>query len=182
MQALLQREVPSSGTCALQEAQTATFAAGCFWVVELRFQRIPGVVETQVGYTGGHMAHPTYDDVLSDETGHAEAVEVAFDPEVVSFRELADVFFEMHDPTTLNRQGNDHGRQYRSAIFFHSKAQETEAKEALADAQKLYSNSIKTQIVPASEWWPAEEYHQRYLSKGGQSASKGDLSPIRCYG
>lgn len=149
--------------------EKATFAAGCFWGVEADFRRVTGVVSTRVGYTGGRFENPTYEDVCSDETGHAEAVEVEFDPAKVSYQDLLAIFWECHDPTTLNRQGPDVGTQYRSAIFFHSPAQQAAAiasKEALQGGGR-YRESIVSQIVPASTFYPAEDYHQQYLEKRG---------------
>jgi peptide-methionine (S)-S-oxide reductase len=149
--------------------EKATFAAGCFWGVEATFRQIPGVISTRVGYTGGQTANPTYEDVCTDRTGHAEAVEVEFDPARVRYGDLLRVFWENHDPTQLNRQGPDWGTQYRSAIFFHSPAQEAEArasKESLGKARR-YSKPIVTQIVPAATFYPAEDYHQQYLEKRG---------------
>jgi peptide-methionine (S)-S-oxide reductase len=150
----------------------ATFAAGCFWGVEARFREIPGVVDAAVGYTGGRLAEPTYRDVCSGTTGHAEAVEVVFDPERVSYDDLLDAFWNLHDPTTPNRQGPDYGEQYRSAIFFHGLEQERAAREskARADASGKFKRPIVTQIVPAGQFWRAEDYHQRYLEKRGQAA------------
>ena len=162
--------------------QLATFAAGCFWSVELVYQRLPGVLSTQVGYTGGHIDHPTYHQVCSGSTGHAESVRVEYDPEQVSYSHLLRVFFDKHDPTTLNRQGNDIGAQYRSAIFYHSPEQREEAQAAVALEEKQLGKTVVTQIVEAGPWWPAEEYHQQYLEKGGQCALKGCKDKIRCYG
>jgi peptide-methionine (S)-S-oxide reductase len=147
----------------------ATFAAGCFWGVEATFRQIPGVISTRVGYTGGDFAHPTYKDVCSDRTGHAEAVEVEFDPSKVSYEHLLNVFWENHDPTQLNRQGPDYGSQYRSAIFSHSTEQEQAArasKEKL-QASGQFHRPIVTQIVPAVTFYEAEDYHQQYLEKRG---------------
>ena len=152
--------------------QLATFGAGCFWGVELNFRKVPGVVDALVGYEGGAMPNPTYRDVCTDTTGHAEVVQVEFDPQVVSFDRLLDVFFELHDPTTLNRQGPDAGTQYRSAIFFHDEAQkvEAEAKIAALDQTGRFRRGIVTQVVPAATFFKAEDYHQRYLEKRGQAS------------
>lgn len=151
--------------------EIATFAAGCFWGVEETFRRSPGVVDTAVGYTGGRTPNPTYQEVCSDRTGHAEAVRVEFDPAKISYGRLLEIFFQNHDPTTHNRQGPDIGSQYRSAIFFHSPEQEQEAhamKEALGKSG-TFRRPIVTEIVPAVEFHRAEEYHQRYLEKRGIS-------------
>ncbi len=149
--------------------EKATFAAGCFWGVESAFRQVPGVVDTAVGYTGGSLANPTYEDVCTDQTGHAEAVQVEFDPAKVSYEKLLDVFWENHDPTTKNRQGPDVGTQYRSAIFFHSPEQEKAASESRARLEKSgkFRRPIVTEIVPEKGFWRAEEYHQRYLEKRG---------------
>src|SRR5579875_3844566 len=147
--------------------EKATFAAGCFWGVEATFRRLPGVTDTQVGYTGGHLPNPTYEEVCTDRTGHAEAVEITFDPQVIRYHDLLRVFWDSHDPTTKDRQGPDIGTQYRSAIFFHSPEQEKEARASLAEAQKRFPRPIVTQIVPASKFYRAEEYHQQYLEKRG---------------
>jgi peptide-methionine (S)-S-oxide reductase len=149
--------------------EKATFAAGCFWGVEATFRAMPGVVNTRVGYTGGKTDNPTYKEVCTDRTGHAEAVEVEFDPAQVRYDDLLKVFWENHDPTQLNRQGPDWGTQYRSAIFFHTPQQQAAAqasKEALEKAQR-FSKPIVTQIVPAVTFYPAEDYHQQYLEKRG---------------
>jgi peptide-methionine (S)-S-oxide reductase len=150
--------------------EKATFAAGCFWGVEAAFWNIPGVLDTRVGYIGGQTANPTYQQVCSHTTGHAEAVEVTFDPETVSYEQLLDVFWDSHDPTQLNRQGPDVGDQYRSAIFFHCPEQQAIATKSLAKAQTQVTRPIVTEITPASEFWPAEDYHQRYLEKRGLAA------------
>jgi peptide-methionine (S)-S-oxide reductase len=148
---------------------TATFAAGCFWGVEDAFRQVKGVTSTTVGYIGGTTKNPTYQEVCTDRTGHAEAVEVEFDPRQVSYRELLAAFFQSHDPTTINRQGPDIGTQYRSAIFFHDAEQEAEAREAKAALEKsgVFRRPIVTQIVPASEFYRAEDYHQQYFEKQG---------------
>src|SRR5437660_8602574 len=148
----------------------ATFAVGCFWGVEATFRQIPGVTATRVGYIGGNLKDPTYKDVCTDSTGHAEAVEVEYDPAKVSYEDLLNVFWENHDPTQLNRQGPDVGAQYRSAIFFHTPEQEAAArtsKEAL-DRSGQYKRPIVTEITPASEFYRAEDYHQQYLEKRGR--------------
>jgi peptide-methionine (S)-S-oxide reductase len=149
--------------------ERATFGAGCFWGVEATFQQIRGVSSTAVGYMGGTLRNPTYRDVCTDRTGHAEVLQVEFDPAVVSYDRLLDLFWENHDPTALNRQGPDVGTQYRSAIFFHTPEQEAAAR---ASKEKLqaggrYRGTIVTEITPAAEFWRAEEYHQRYLEKRG---------------
>lgn len=147
--------------------EKATFGAGCFWGVESAFRRFAGVESTQVGYAGGDLNNPTYHDVCTDRTGHAEVVEVTYDPQVVSYHDLLEVFWNNHNPTTLNRQGPDVGTQYRSVIFYHSPEQEAEARASRDAAQSRFSRPIVTQIVPAAEFWRAEEYHQQYLEKRG---------------
>jgi len=149
--------------------EKATFGAGCFWGVEETFRRLAGVQSTQVGYAGGSLKNPTYEDVCTDRTGHAEVVEVTFDPAVISYHDLLNVFWENHDPTTKDRQGPDVGNQYRSAIFFHSPEQEAEARASRDAAQKSFKRPIVTEIVPAPQFWPAEDYHQQYLAKRGLS-------------
>jgi peptide-methionine (S)-S-oxide reductase len=147
----------------------ATFAAGCFWGVEATFRALPGVNSTRVGYIGGKTQNPTYKDVCTDTTGHAEAVEVDYDPAKVSYDKLLQVFWENHDPTQVNRQGPDFGTQYRTAIFFYDAEQEAQAKaskQKLEDS-KRFSKPIATQIVPAATFWEAEDYHQQYLEKRG---------------
>ena len=151
------------------KTDTATFAAGCFWGVQAEFDKVKGVVQTTVGCSGGHTEHATYRDVCSDTTGHAEAVEVVFDPSVVIYEQLLDKFWSMHDPTTPNQQGPDVGSQYRSVIFYHSPAQESAAaasKEKLEKSHR-FRRPIVTEIVPAATFWPAEEYHQKYFQKHG---------------
>jgi peptide-methionine (S)-S-oxide reductase len=147
----------------------ATFAAGCFWGIEAAFREIEGVSSTRVGYTGGSYDNPTYRDVCSGRTGHAESVEVTFDPAKVSFDRLLEVFWEIHDPTTLNRQGPDIGSQYRSVIFFHNNEQEAAARTSKDQLQRSgkHSRDIVTEITPASTFWPAEDYHQQYFEKQG---------------
>jgi len=147
----------------------AIFAAGCFWGVEATFRQLPGVSSTRVGYTGGDFSNPTYKDVCTDRTGHAEAVEVEYDPAKLPYDKLLETFWENHDPTQLNRQGPDWGTQYRSAIFFTTPEQEAAAKASKAALEKSrrYSKPIVTQIVPASTFFQAEDYHQQYLEKRG---------------
>src|SRR6202171_1702438 len=149
----------------------ATFAAGCFWGVEAAFRQVPGVRSTAVGYSGGTLEAPTYADVCNGHTGHAEVVEVDFDPARVSYNALLDVFWENHDPTTLNRQGPDVGEQYRSAVFFHSPEQEAAATavKGRLEEEGGFRRPIVTEISPASRFWRAEEYHQRYFEKHGIS-------------
>jgi peptide-methionine (S)-S-oxide reductase len=150
--------------------EKAIFAAGCFWGVEASFRALPGVVDAQVGYTGGTLLNPTYHDVCTDRTGHAEALEITFDPAKISYEKLLDHFWQMHDPTTPNRQGPDSGTQYRSAIFFHSSEQEKTARASRERWQARFRQPIVTEIVPASTFYRAEEYHQRYLEKKGLSS------------
>ena len=155
--------------------EKATFAAGCFWGVESAFRRIPGVTATRVGYIGGHTDSPTYEDVCSHTTGHAEAVEVEFDPAEVSYGELLELFFASHDPTQLNRQGPDVGDQYRSAVFFHSPQQEEAALQAKARAQAGEQRPVVTQIEPAPEFYDAEDYHQQFFEKRGRTSCHAGL-------
>ena len=155
--------------------EKATFAAGCFWGVEAAFRQVKGVVSTSVGYTGGSFDDPTYEDVCSGRTGHAETVEVEYDPSKVSYEELLTVFWDSHDPTTLNRQGPDVGTQYRSAIFFHTPEQ---GSAAIASKEKLqrsgrYKKPIVTEITPASQFYRAEDYHQQYFEKRGSARHTG---------
>jgi len=149
--------------------ETATFAAGCFWGVEEAFRALPGVKQTRVGYTGGSVENPFYEMVCGGRTGHAEALEILFDPEVVSFQELLDRFFTIHDPTQMNRQGPDIGSQYRSAVFYHSPEQEKAVRETIERLpdERAYKQPIATQVVPAVTFYPAEEYHQQYFAKRG---------------
>jgi len=149
--------------------EKATFGAGCFWGVEATFRQIAGVISTAVGYMGGSLKNPTYKDVCTDRTGHAEVVEVVYDASKVAYDELLNVFWENHDPTTLNRQGPDVGTQYRSVIFFHTPDQEVAAKASKEKLERAgaYRRPIVTEITPATEFWRAEEYHQQYLEKRG---------------
>ena len=149
----------------------ATFGAGCFWHVEDLLHKTKGVKSTQVGYIGGKLAHPTYEEVCTDATGHAEAVQVEYDPNEISYDELLKVFWSNHDPTSLNRQGPDVGNQYRSAIFFHDEEQKKIAQKSKEELEKLgkFQKPIVTEIVPAPEFYKAEEYHQKYFQKHGLS-------------
>lgn len=149
--------------------EKATFGAGCFWGVETRFGELTGVIDTAVGYEGGHVEHPSYKEVCTDRTGHAEVVELTFDPSRLAYETLLDTFFSLHDPTQLNRQGPDWGSQYRSVIFTHSDEQMAAAKAKIAElnASGTYRKPIVTQVAPATTFWKAEEYHQRYLEKRG---------------
>lgn len=151
------------------QTELATFGAGCFWGVEVTFRQIEGVLDAAVGYSGGKTANPTYEEVCSDRTGHAEVVQVTFDPARVQYDRLLDVFFTSHDPTTLNRQGPDVGAQYRSAIFYHGDTQKAAAEAARErwGASGRFRGPIVTEISPAQPFWRAEEYHQRYLEKRG---------------
>jgi peptide-methionine (S)-S-oxide reductase len=154
----------------------ATFGAGCFWGVEAAFRQIEGVTRTRVGYSGGTLENPTYEDVCSHTTGHAEVVEVTYDPERVTYEQLLDVFWGKHDPTQLNRQGWDIGDQYRSVIFFHDQEQQEAAVRAQAHEQSRWSAPIVTQIEPAQTFFEAEDYHQQYLEKQGRSSCTATLA------
>jgi peptide-methionine (S)-S-oxide reductase len=168
--------------------KVATFAGGCFWGFELAYQRVPGVVYTAVGYQQGPEDSPTYDQVCSGNTGHTEAIAVIYDPEECSYESLLDTYFGRVDPTTVNGQGNDRGRQYRTGVYFHNTEQEKIAKVRFAEEQeKLGRRKIASELESAMPFWPAEKYHQQYLEKGGrfsspQSAEKGCTDTIRCYG
>jgi peptide-methionine (S)-S-oxide reductase len=152
--------------------EIATFGAGCFWGIEAAFRRVPGVLDAVVGYSGGHTQNPNYREVCTDTTGHAEVVQVTFDPEKVSYDQLLDVFWTIHDPTQVNRQGPDSGAQYRTAIFFHSPEQEAKAKKSKQnlEASGKLRRPVATEITPAGPFWRAEEYHQRYLEKRGAAS------------
>jgi len=151
----------------MNSTDTATFAAGCFWGVEAAFRQVPGVVDAISGYTGGHTENPSYSQVCSDTTGHAEAVQVTYDPQQVSYDDLLRVFWDVHDPTTYNRQGPDVGSQYRSAVFTHGAAQRERATASLRSEQQRYAQPIVTEIVEQAPFYPAEEYHQRYFERHG---------------
>ncbi|HSD57212.1 MAG TPA: peptide-methionine (S)-S-oxide reductase MsrA [Methanotrichaceae archaeon] len=154
--------------------QKATFGAGCFWGVEAAFRELKGVVSTSVGYMGGTLEKPTYEDVCTDKTGHAEVVEVLYDPAQVSYEDLLEVFWKIHDPTTLNRQGPDRGTQYRSVIFYHTPEQEAAARASKERLQQSgrFKREIVTQIEPAPRFWIAEEYHQQYYEKTGRRSCR----------
>lgn len=158
--------------------QTAIFAAGCFWGVQYYFDQVPGVVRTTVGYTGGHTEDPIYEDVLTHTTGHAEAVQVEFNPEEVSYETLVKHFFRLHDPTQLNRQGPDIGDNYRSAIFYLNGEQKEIAEKVRDEVEDEYDQPIVTQITPASEFYPAEEYHQKYTEKTGRGMCHVPYAPV----
>ena len=157
--------------------EIATFAAGCFWGVEDEFMKVRGVKSTRVGYTGGNLTDPTYEDVCTDRTGHAEAIQLKYDPKGISYKELLELFWSLHNPTTINRQGPDIGTQYRSSIFFHTPEQEKIAKRVKQELDgSKFQNKIVTEIVPASIFYQAEEYHQKYYQKMG-GGSCCDLPP-----
>jgi peptide-methionine (S)-S-oxide reductase len=147
----------------------ATFGAGCFWCVEHVFSKVKVITSTTVGYMGGNLKNPTYDDVCTDKTGHAEVIQVEYDPSKISYREVLDIFWNCHDPTTINRQGPDIGTQYRSVIFYHDKEQDDEAKKSRDELQNSgkYTKKIVTEVIPASEYYVAEDYHQQYYQKCG---------------
>ena len=153
-----------------EKYETASFAAGCFWGVEATFRELKGVVETTVGYMGGHSKNPTYNDVCTGQTGHAETLQLKYDPALISYEKLLEVFWNKHDPTTKNRQGPDIGEQYRSIIFYHNEEQKKLAEESKKrlDSSGKYRNPVVTEIIPAETFYPAEDYHQRYLEKRGR--------------
>ena len=150
----------------MSDLETATLAAGCFWCVEAVFDDLKGVEDVVSGYSGGHTENPTYKEVCGEATGHAEVVQIRFDPEKLTFADLLRVYFTVHDPTTLNRQGNDIGSSYRSAIFYHSEAQRQSAEDVVAEitAESIYANPIVTEVTPFDKFWPAEDYHQEYFA------------------
>jgi peptide-methionine (S)-S-oxide reductase len=147
--------------------QTAIFGAGCFWGVEAAFQKIKGVKKTTVGYMGGELKNPTYEQVCTDKTGHVEVIQIIYDEEQISYKKLLEIFWELHDPTQLNRQGPDIGTQYRSVIFYHNVEQKNLSEDSKKQQQKKYTKKIVTEITPARKFYPAEEYHQKYLQKQG---------------
>ncbi|XP_008805114.2 peptide methionine sulfoxide reductase-like [Phoenix dactylifera] len=181
-------EAPDLDTPEKPGLELAQFAAGCFWGVELAFQRVEGVAKTEVGYSQGKLPDPSYEDVRMGGTNHAEVVRIHFDPVACPYPELLAAFWGRHDPTTLNRQGNDVGTQYRSGIYYYNEAQAKNARESLEEKEKeIKDRKIVTEILPAKKFYRAEEYHQQYLEKGGgtgvkQSARKACNDPIRCYG
>jgi methionine-S-sulfoxide reductase len=154
----------------IKNTEFATLAGGCFWGVEELFKKLPGVIETEVGYTGGNTPKPSYQEVCSGSTGHAEAIQIEYDPQTLSFENLLKYFFKLHDPTTLNQQGNDVGSQYRSAIFYHSENQRLIAEKVKEETNSSgrWKRDVVTEIIPATEFYPAEEYHQDYLDKNPQ--------------
>lgn len=160
----------------------ATFAAGCFWGLELAFQRVSGVAYTAVGYTHGQQDDPSYEDVCSGESGHAEAVTLLYNPAEVSYDELLELFWSRHDPTQLNGQGNDIGTQYRGGIYYHSEEQKAAAIASMAGLQETLGKPLATELLASTKFWLSEDYHQQYLEKGGQSAKKTAVEKIRCYG
>ncbi|EQC35322.1 peptide-methionine (S)-S-oxide reductase [Saprolegnia diclina VS20] len=160
----------------------ATFAAGCFWSVQLNFQRLEGVVDSHVGYINGTTENPSYKQVCKGDTNHAEAVQIKFDESKITYKQLLDKFFEIHDPTTVNRQKEDIGTQYRSGIFYHNEEQRVAAEEAKAQKAEAIKAEVATEIVPAGIFYHAEDYHQKYLEKGGQCSRVGSTDQIRCYG
>ena len=149
--------------------EKATFGAGCFWGVEAAFQKVKGVIKTTVGYMGGNTKNPTYEQVCTDKTGHAEVIQIEYDDNQVTYGELLEKFWEVHDPTQINRQGPDVGKQYRSVIFYHDEKQKKQAEQSKLEKQKNFDKEIATEITPAVEFYPAEEYHQKYLEKQGRS-------------
>jgi methionine-S-sulfoxide reductase len=157
----------------------ATFAAGCFWGVQYYFDQVPGVVKSRVGYTGGHSKNPSYEQVCAHTTGHAEAVELTYDPKQVTFQILLQHFFRMHDPTQLNRQGPDIGDNYRSAIFYHDDEQKAEAEKIKEQSRANFKDNIATQIVPAGKFYQAEDYHQKYTERTGLGMCHVEYEPIK---
>jgi peptide-methionine (S)-S-oxide reductase len=163
--ALLTTMTASAQSTPASKTELATFGGGCFWCTEAVFQHVPGVLGSVSGYSGGHTTNPTYEDICGHGTGHAEVIQVKFDPAVISYEKLLGIFFETHDPTTLNRQGADEGDQYRSVIFYHNEEQHQAAARAKLTAQSHSEDPIVTEIVPLVKFWPAEDYHQNYFAK-----------------
>ena len=152
----------------MKKIEKATFGMGCFWGSEYIFNQVSGVISTKVGYTGGNLKNPSYDQVCSDKTGHVEVVQIKFDYKKVDYKKLLEIFWKNHDPTTINKQGPDIGTQYKSAIFYHSDKQKKEAKKSKEEFQKRLNKKIVTEILKAKDFYPAEEYHQKYFEKHGQ--------------
>jgi methionine-S-sulfoxide reductase len=177
---LLEKTLPKN-TTQYVISETAIFSAGCFWSHQLSYDRIPAVIETAVGYTGGQTSDPTYEEVCTDTTGHAESIKIIFNSNIATYEDLVLVFFERHDPTTLNQQGNDRGTQYRSAIFYLTDEQRNIAQRLKEKTQIRLGKTVVTEITKASKFWDAEEYHQKYLLKHGYSDQKGNTSPVPCY-
>lgn len=159
--------------------QRAIFAAGCFWGVQYYFDQVPGVIKTLAGYTGGHLKNPTYEQVCGHGTGHAEAVLLEFDPDLVKYETLVKHFFRMHDPTQLNRQGPDIGDQYRSAIFYFDESQRKSVEKLKRDVQSKFKNPVVTEIVPVKEFYEAEDYHQKYAEKTGRGLCHVAYAPVK---
>jgi peptide methionine sulfoxide reductase msrA/msrB len=162
------------------KTEEAIFAAGCFWGVQFYFDHVPGVIETEVGYTGGHTKHPSYEEVLTHTTGHAEATRIVYDPKKVSYETLLKQFFRMHDPTQMNRQGPDIGENYRSAIFYKNDNQKKTAEKVINELEdaNTVGKPIVTSLEKSAEFWPAEEYHQKYTEKTGIGACHVDYAPV----
>ena len=163
----------------IYKPETAIFAAGCFWGVQFYFDEVPGILETVVGYTGGTKNNPTYEEVCTHTTGHAEALKIIFNPEQVSYETLLKQFFRMHNPTQLNRQGPDIGDSYRTAIFYTTEQQKEQAKQAKTEAQANFKNPIVTEITPAQEFWPAEDYHQKFAERTGRGMCHVPYEPVQ---
>lgn len=157
-----------------KQFEKATFGAGCFWGVEAAFQKLKGIKHTTVGYMGGHLKNPTYEDVCTDQTGHAEVVQIEYDPDEISYLDLLDTFWKLHDPTALNRQGPDVGTQYRSVIFYHTEEQQQTAIQSIENLNKShqYANPVVTEVQPAKDFYKAEDYHQNYYQKKGLASCK----------
>ena len=179
---VLARAMPSEAECSAEAEAVAVLAAGCFWGVELAFERLPGVKKAESGYTGGHAPNPTYKMVTRGDTMHAEAVRITYNPSILSYADLLSVFFDVHDPTQRNRQGNDVGTQYRSTIFYGSEEERSLAVEAITAEESRLGRRVATTVEPLATFTLAEDYHQNYLAERGQSSAKGSRAPIRCYG
>ncbi len=154
-----------------ESIQVATLGGGCFWCTEAAFSQLKGILKVESGYSGGHVKNPTYEDVCSGETGHAEVVQISFDPKIISYKDILEIFFTVHDPTTLNRQGADAGTQYKSVVLFHNEEQKALAEETIRELSKanLYSDPIVTQVVPFTEFYKAEDYHQEYFRRNSRA-------------